>query len=228
MDLFCNRHLVKSVSNSDSPMQLHSNGGSMQVVQKATMTGYQHEVWFSKHALTNILALSNLIQQYQVTYNSTDRAFVVHRETHQKPNMLFRMHANGLHYFDPRDEAFTFVSPVPGTKGTNVAATNAKTTRTKPVHLARDSVQTDRSDQVTRQVELQGVDGDASPNIVDAEATDDSIEIDDDLDHSPNGETVHEAANQTEPTIEPAPLDEVATFDDLGEEMYNCLCHHCT
>jgi hypothetical protein len=30
---------------------------------------------------------------------------------------------------------------------------------------------------------------------------------------------VHEAANQTEPTIEPDPLDEVETFDDLGEEV---------
>jgi hypothetical protein len=106
VDLFCNRKLVQQVSKSDKPMRVQSNGGTIQVTHKATMRGYKHDIWFSKHALTNILSLSNLIQQYRVTYDSTAQTFVVHRETHRKPNMLFKMHANGLHYFDPCDAAF--------------------------------------------------------------------------------------------------------------------------
>jgi hypothetical protein len=39
--------------------------------------------------------------------------FVVHRESESKPNMEFRMHESGLHYYDPRKEAhLTFVNTV--------------------------------------------------------------------------------------------------------------------
>ena len=206
VDLFCNQKLVQQVSKSDKPMRVQSNGGTIQVTHKATMRGYKHDIWFSKHALTNILSLSNLIQQYRVTYDSTAQTFVVHRETHRKPNMLFKMHANGLHYFDPCDAAFLSM------------------TNDQPELFTL----TDRKGRTVGEVELPGVDGDEDilhvdkqlpDNIVDAEATDDSIEIDDAPDHSPNGETVHEAANQTEPTIEPDPLDRVETVYDYGEEV---------
>jgi hypothetical protein len=45
-------------------------------------------------------SVSNLIQQYRITYNSNGLMFVVHREP-DKPNMEFRMHESGLHYYDP-------------------------------------------------------------------------------------------------------------------------------
>jgi hypothetical protein len=70
MDLFCNPHRVKEVMNTTSVMNLQSNGGTMQIRHKASITGYHHQVWFSKFALTNIIALSNLIKQYRVTYDS--------------------------------------------------------------------------------------------------------------------------------------------------------------
>ena len=44
--------------------------------------------------------MSNVIQQYQVTYDSEDRMFIVHREAKGKPNIEFRMHKSGLHYYD--------------------------------------------------------------------------------------------------------------------------------
>jgi hypothetical protein len=47
------------------------------------------------------------------TYDSDDLMFVVHRESESKPNMEFRMHESGLHYYDPRKEAhLTFVNTV--------------------------------------------------------------------------------------------------------------------
>jgi hypothetical protein len=85
-------------------MRLKSNSGTMVVTGKATMTGYNKDVWFSTRAITNIIALSNLIQQYHVTYDSDDNTFVVHRESQGKPNMEFCMHKCGLHYYDPSNK----------------------------------------------------------------------------------------------------------------------------
>jgi hypothetical protein len=43
--------------------------------------------------------------------------FVVHRESPaNKPNMEFWMHESGLHYYDPRNEEFTFINTVSGKK----------------------------------------------------------------------------------------------------------------
>jgi hypothetical protein len=58
------------------------------------------------------MALSNVIKQYRVTYDSDEQMFVVHRESEGKPNMEFRMHESGLHYYDPRNDEFIFVKTV--------------------------------------------------------------------------------------------------------------------
>jgi hypothetical protein len=85
-------------------MRLKSNGGTMVVTWRDTLPGYNKDVWFSTRAITNIIALSNLIQQYRITYDSDDKMCVVHRESQGKPNMEFRMHKCGLQYYDPRNE----------------------------------------------------------------------------------------------------------------------------
>ena len=81
MDLFCNPNLINKIRKSKSMMKLQSNGGRIVVNQKATMSGYHAKAWFSRKAIANIFALSNLIKQYHVTYDSKDQMFVVHRET---------------------------------------------------------------------------------------------------------------------------------------------------
>ena len=70
MDLFCNSKLVNSIYKSVKKMQLKNNGGTMTVSHKAKIKGYKNDVWFSEDAITNIIALSNLIKQYRVTYDS--------------------------------------------------------------------------------------------------------------------------------------------------------------
>jgi hypothetical protein len=97
-------------------MNLQSNGGTMQIRHKASITGYHHQVWFSKFALTNIIALSNLIKQYRVTYDSRDEMFIVHRLTGNLPNMEFKMHSSGLHYYEPTHKDFTFINTVDDNK----------------------------------------------------------------------------------------------------------------
>jgi hypothetical protein len=113
MDHFFNAALVSKTCKSTTSMRLKSNGGTMSVTRKATMTGYNKDVWFSTRAITTIIALSNLIQQYRVTYESDDKMFVVHWEFQGKPNMELRMHTCGLHYYDPRNEKhLAFVNTV--------------------------------------------------------------------------------------------------------------------
>ena len=76
------------------------------------MCGCHAHDWFNKKAITNIIALKNLIMQHRAMHDSNDRMFVVHRKATGKPNMKFIMHESGLHYFDPRNENFTFVGTV--------------------------------------------------------------------------------------------------------------------
>jgi len=116
MDLICNPALVKKTFKSSHAMKLKSNGGTMTITHKAKVAGYHAHVWYDKKAITNILSLKNVIKQYRVTYDSNDEMFVVHRESDGKPNMEFRMHESGLHYYDPRSNDFAFVSTVSGNK----------------------------------------------------------------------------------------------------------------
>jgi hypothetical protein len=104
MDLFCNTALVSKTCKSTTSMRMKSNGGTMVVTRKVTMPGYNKDVWFRTRSITNIIALSNLIQQYCVTYDSDDKMCAVHQESQGKPNMEFCMHKCGLHYYDPRNE----------------------------------------------------------------------------------------------------------------------------
>jgi hypothetical protein len=113
INLFCNAALVRKISKSNSSMRLKINGGTMVVSCKASMPGYNKNVWFSTRAITNIIALRNLIDQYRITYDSNDLMFVFHRESESKPNMEFRMHESSLHNYDPRKEQhLTFVNTV--------------------------------------------------------------------------------------------------------------------
>ncbi len=112
MSLFCNRKLVTNVCDSDEPLTLQSNGGSMKVYQVADIGKDQCPIWFSTKAITNILSLKEVIKRYSVTYNSYDEAFYVYRESHGLPNMIFRLCSSGLHCYDPQREEFSFVVTV--------------------------------------------------------------------------------------------------------------------
>jgi hypothetical protein len=85
----------------------------MVVTRKETIKGYNKTVWFSTRVITNIIALRNVIDQYHITYDSDDLMFVVHKYLESKPNMEFRMHDSGLHYYDLRKgHHLTFVNTV--------------------------------------------------------------------------------------------------------------------
>jgi hypothetical protein len=113
MDSFCNVALVIKTCKSTTSMRLKRNCCTMVVTRKATMPGYNRDVWFITRSITNIIALSNLIQQYRVTYDSDDTMVVVHRQSQGKSNMEFHMHKCELHYYNPRNEKhLAFVNSV--------------------------------------------------------------------------------------------------------------------
>jgi hypothetical protein len=89
MDLFCNQGLVGKSFKVISGMHLQSNSGTMMVMQQVHVPGNHKPVWFKKSMIINIITLNNLIQQYHVTYDSINETFMVHRESHSKPNMQF-------------------------------------------------------------------------------------------------------------------------------------------
>jgi hypothetical protein len=131
MDLFCNAALVSKTCKSTTGTRLKINGGTMVVTRKSTMLGYNKDVWSSKRAITNIITLSNLIQQYNVTYESDYKIFVVHWESQGKPNMEFSMHKCGLHYYDPRNNKhLAFVNTVSENKVTKRQIMGAELART--------------------------------------------------------------------------------------------------
>ena len=88
----------------------------MQVHRIADIGKDHPPVWFSKRAITNILSLKEVIRKYQVSYDSDDLAFVVWREDNGLPNMRFKMHDSGLHFYDPRNKNFSFVMTVESNK----------------------------------------------------------------------------------------------------------------
>ena len=112
MSLFCNKKLVANIRSSDEPLTLHSNGGSMEVSMMADIGKHTPAVWFSTNAITNILSLKEVIKTYRVTYDSYDGEFVVYRQGQGLPNMIFKMHSSGLHYYDPKRSEFSFVVTV--------------------------------------------------------------------------------------------------------------------
>ena len=76
VDLLCNPALIAETFKSRSSMQLKSNSETIVGTHKEKMAGYHKNIWFSKRAITNIIALSKIIQKYRVTYDNEDKMFI--------------------------------------------------------------------------------------------------------------------------------------------------------
>lgn len=115
-NLFCNRQYIHNIKKLSKPLKLTSNGGSM-TIDKLADIGDGHKVWYSKKAVANILSLKFIGEIYHVTYDSHDESFVVHQDQHGMPDLGFKMHHSGLHYFfDPRRDYFACVTMVEDNK----------------------------------------------------------------------------------------------------------------
>jgi Zinc knuckle len=102
-DVFCNKKYLRNIRKSNQRMPLHGNGGILQLEQIGELKGYHHEVWYNKNAIANILSKKWVSMQYRVSMDTgTDGSIWVHRsETSGLPDIEFKMHVSGLHYWDP-------------------------------------------------------------------------------------------------------------------------------
>ncbi len=112
VDVFCNKKIVRNIRLAPEPLTLKSNGGELIIYHIADVDDYYEPVWFSKQAIVNIFSLKTMKKQYKVTYDSVEESFLVHREIVGLPNLSFKEHSNGLHFFDPRQADFAFVETV--------------------------------------------------------------------------------------------------------------------
>jgi hypothetical protein len=112
VDIFCNKEFVSNIRLAPEPLILKSNGNELITHHIANVTDYDEPVWFSMKAIANIFMLKNMNKQYRVTYDSSEETFLVHHEAAGLPNLLFKEHANGLHFFNPRQVDFAFIEMV--------------------------------------------------------------------------------------------------------------------
>ncbi len=112
VNIFCNKEFVSNIRLAPEPLILKSNGGELIAHHIANVADYDEPVWFSKKVITNIFTLKNMKKQYKVTYDSEEESFLVHQEAAGLSNLSFKEHANGLHFFDPRQADFAFVETV--------------------------------------------------------------------------------------------------------------------
>ena len=74
LDLVCNREMLRNIRRVDSFMTVHCNAGSRRTNLMGDLPGYPRPVWYSPHAIANILSLCNVknIPRWRVTYDSSN------------------------------------------------------------------------------------------------------------------------------------------------------------
>ena len=97
VDIFCNPHLLKNIQRSPKGMRIHCNAGSRLTYQIGDFPGYG-TVWYDPKAIANILSLRQVRKHYHITYDSTDRKFVVTKPSGKE--FAFLESEGGLHYLD--------------------------------------------------------------------------------------------------------------------------------
>ncbi len=83
-------------------MVLKSNGGSLPINEVADLKGFKKETWFSRNAMTNILSISLVKSEYDITYDG--HAFIIHWAVKGYSDMVFKPHKSGLHVYDPETQ----------------------------------------------------------------------------------------------------------------------------
>jgi hypothetical protein len=84
-------------------MPLHGNRGVLPLQHIGELKGYHHDVCYNKNAIANILSKKWVSMQYRVSMDTgSDGSTWVHRfEKNGMPDIEFKMHVSGLHYWDP-------------------------------------------------------------------------------------------------------------------------------
>ena len=94
--LFCNPELDKDIRQSNTALKMHTNTGSKDSNQQATVPGLGN-VLFHEDAIANIFGFGDLVSKYRITYDSEKGdAFLVHME---HKTVKFTRRPEGLYQF---------------------------------------------------------------------------------------------------------------------------------
>jgi hypothetical protein len=99
--VFCNQEYVDNIRAAEKELSLHSNGGTLPISDIANFNGFEEAVWYSNDAMTNILSLSHVKHEYDVSYDGED--FIIHHAKHGYADMVFKPHSSRLHVHDQDD-----------------------------------------------------------------------------------------------------------------------------
>jgi hypothetical protein len=64
--VFCNQDMVGNIRKAERQLELASNGGNLPIDTIANINGFEEAVWFLGEAMTNILSLAVVKQEYKV------------------------------------------------------------------------------------------------------------------------------------------------------------------
>ena len=98
IDIIGNEKFVENVRDSDTYIDVGTNGGDIRVTKEATLKNYG-TVSFDKNIIANILSLKNLVKKYRVQFDSAyDNCFYVHT-----PDGIIRFESDstGLYSYKP-------------------------------------------------------------------------------------------------------------------------------
>jgi hypothetical protein len=108
-DIFNNADLLSNIHESGRSMTIHCNASSRRVTLIGTLRNYG-EVWYCKDAITNILSLAKVKEQYPVKYDSKQGNRFVLVQPHKK--VILKQSPSGLYYHDTPDRAIAMVNTV--------------------------------------------------------------------------------------------------------------------
>jgi hypothetical protein len=91
--VFCNPHFVSNMRSAERQLQLTSNGGNLPISEVADFDGFNKEVWYSEDAITDILSLSLVKREYNISYDGED--FIIRQAKHGYADMVFKPHPSG-------------------------------------------------------------------------------------------------------------------------------------
>ena len=100
--VFCNSKYMTNIRDSNTPLDILTNGGPITTKQKCTVP-YLGKVWYNENSMTNIISRKDMNKKYRVTMDSKEeKAFLVHL-----PNKIvrFKEHSNGLYARNPNDSS---------------------------------------------------------------------------------------------------------------------------
>ena len=97
--IFCDEKYVNNVRPAPKPLQIQINGGIMKVNHICDIP-YLGTQWFSKDAITNIISLADINQNYRVTMDTAKEKLMIVHVDHKM--VKFNQMAGGLYTRKPK------------------------------------------------------------------------------------------------------------------------------